>query len=317
MEQHNMVMPHSAFCGQTPEVIYFGTGDQIPSELKAAHQAARQRRMAENRAARCNPCGPAAGPPMQLLPGAEALQFQQCCICTRKALKCVLEYSGVRIAHMGWHHIPVNQLYVGVILGLVSSMPLGPINLTLVATTLRAELQRAIAMAAAVAVVDGCYAFVAASAISALHTSMPSRRYVQLGGAVVVVAYGLYLIATDKTVSAAAEPIRSALSFRDVSLGALTGVVLYVSNPTFLVFWLSAAGALRSSLPVATPADNWLFGAGVVLGTASWFAFLLYTIRHSLALASPVLVQRLAIIASCILIGLGGYAFIAGLRRLP
>jgi transposase InsO family protein len=76
IDQHNTVMPHSAFLGQTPDEIYFGTGDHIPTELKAAHQAAQQRRLTENRAARCSLCDAMDAVPMESLSNAETLGFQ-------------------------------------------------------------------------------------------------------------------------------------------------------------------------------------------------------------------------------------------------
>jgi len=76
IERHNTVMPHSAFLGQTPGEIYFGTGDHVPSQLKAAHQAAQQRGLTENRAARCRLCGPMDAVPMEALSGAETLGLQ-------------------------------------------------------------------------------------------------------------------------------------------------------------------------------------------------------------------------------------------------
>jgi len=76
VEQLGSVMPHSAFRGQTPDEIYFGSGDQIPTELKAAHQAARQRRIAENRVVRCRLCDATDRPPMHLLPAAGTLGLQ-------------------------------------------------------------------------------------------------------------------------------------------------------------------------------------------------------------------------------------------------
>ena len=69
-------MPHSAVLGQTPDEIYFGTGDHVPAELKSAHQAAQQRRLTENRAARCRLCEPMDAAPMESLLTAEALGLQ-------------------------------------------------------------------------------------------------------------------------------------------------------------------------------------------------------------------------------------------------
>ena len=76
VDQYNAVMPHSAFLGQTPDEIYFGTGDHVPAELKAAHQAVQQRRLTENRAARCRLCDPVGAAPVESLSNAETLGFQ-------------------------------------------------------------------------------------------------------------------------------------------------------------------------------------------------------------------------------------------------
>ena len=76
VDQHNTAMPHSAFLSQTPDEIYFGTGDHIPAELKAAHRAAQQRRLTENRAARCRLCDPMGAAPGESLSNAATLGFQ-------------------------------------------------------------------------------------------------------------------------------------------------------------------------------------------------------------------------------------------------
>ena len=73
VEQNNTEMPHSQFLGQTPDEIYFGTGDHVPAELKTAHQAARQRRLTENRPARCRLCDPMDADPMESLSNPETL----------------------------------------------------------------------------------------------------------------------------------------------------------------------------------------------------------------------------------------------------
>jgi putative transposase len=76
VEQHNTVMPHAAFRGQTPDEMYFGTGDQVPLELAAAHRMARTHRLAKNRAARCATCVPTASAVTNRSPATEALQFR-------------------------------------------------------------------------------------------------------------------------------------------------------------------------------------------------------------------------------------------------
>jgi transposase InsO family protein len=56
VEEHNARIPHSAFDGQTPDEMYFGTGGEIPHRLAAASENARAARLAENRARRCAVC---------------------------------------------------------------------------------------------------------------------------------------------------------------------------------------------------------------------------------------------------------------------
>ena len=59
VEEHNTCLPHSAFRGQTPDEMYFGSGDGVPAQLDGEKAAARQRRLAVNRGLACCVCEPA------------------------------------------------------------------------------------------------------------------------------------------------------------------------------------------------------------------------------------------------------------------
>ena len=58
VDEHNTRLPHSAFRGQTPDEMYFGTGDRIPEELDAAKKVACQSRIKLNRETSCPTCRP-------------------------------------------------------------------------------------------------------------------------------------------------------------------------------------------------------------------------------------------------------------------
>ncbi len=58
VDQHNSVMPHSAFRGQTPNEVYFGTGARVADDLAATRARARRERLAVNRALSCSVCEP-------------------------------------------------------------------------------------------------------------------------------------------------------------------------------------------------------------------------------------------------------------------
>jgi putative transposase len=61
IHEHNEVMPHSAFKGQTPNEMFFGTGKSVEADLKQARVAARQARIEFNRERSCTAC-PKPGP---------------------------------------------------------------------------------------------------------------------------------------------------------------------------------------------------------------------------------------------------------------
>ena len=56
VQEHNRVLPHSAFRGQTPDEMYFGRGDAVPAELTSRAAVARRARAEANRSAACGTC---------------------------------------------------------------------------------------------------------------------------------------------------------------------------------------------------------------------------------------------------------------------
>jgi transposase-like protein len=56
VDQYNSSLPHSAFNGQTPDEMYFGTGSDIEAQIAAGKAKAREDRLEENRSIRCDEC---------------------------------------------------------------------------------------------------------------------------------------------------------------------------------------------------------------------------------------------------------------------
>ena len=56
VKEHNARLPHSAFRGQTPDEVYFGTGANVPDVLKARQRTARVARLEMNRTVTCGSC---------------------------------------------------------------------------------------------------------------------------------------------------------------------------------------------------------------------------------------------------------------------
>ena len=51
MSEHNEVMPHAAFEGQTPDEMFFGVGATVRADLIARRARAREERIQANQAA--------------------------------------------------------------------------------------------------------------------------------------------------------------------------------------------------------------------------------------------------------------------------
>jgi len=54
--EHNQVLPHSEFGGQTSDEMYHGTGETVPADLRVRAAAARRARVEANRSASCERC---------------------------------------------------------------------------------------------------------------------------------------------------------------------------------------------------------------------------------------------------------------------
>ena len=58
VQEHNSRLPHSAFRGQTPDEMYFGTGEHVSRELETSRKEARIARLKANRSVSCQTCEP-------------------------------------------------------------------------------------------------------------------------------------------------------------------------------------------------------------------------------------------------------------------
>ena len=56
VHEHNSTLPHSAFDGETPDEMYFGSGSEVSGRLEAGRTEARRKRLEANRVAKCEAC---------------------------------------------------------------------------------------------------------------------------------------------------------------------------------------------------------------------------------------------------------------------
>jgi len=194
-------------------------------------------------------------------------------------------------------------LSMGAILGFVTSLPIGPINLTFATVMARGEDREGLALAAVVGLLDGGYALAALSASSSEFFPFSPSPLLQLLACAFLIGYGASLLiprSTSRQSPATGSPFRGPLT------GAILGMTLYLLNPTFPAFWLSAAITLRAKFPaMAALTPRLCFAMGVNAGVGLWFTALRALIRRR-PFPWPIL-HRLAQGMGLSLIGLGAY----------
>jgi hypothetical protein len=112
--EHNTKMPHSAFCGQTPDEMFFGTGAQVPEKLALVRSNARAARLAANRAMSCERClGQQATSPEGQVP----LRFQGWRNCEHEVdnvrVRSTAKCHRLASCHVHWRQVPGPKPAVG------------------------------------------------------------------------------------------------------------------------------------------------------------------------------------------------------------
>jgi threonine/homoserine/homoserine lactone efflux protein len=148
---------------------------------------------------------------------------------------------------------------LGVVLGVVTGLPIGVINVAIVEAATRGERRFAIQIGLGGALADAVHAAIAFLGIGGVADHVPQRALAVVAASVVI---GYAVLALRGQVGAAARPRR---------YGVATGLALTLPNPAALGAWLAVAAALWPSIEVV-PAI--VLAAGVGIGSALWFTVL-------------------------------------------
>jgi putative LysE/RhtB family amino acid efflux pump len=198
----------------------------------------------------------------------------------------------------------VHSVLIGIGLGFLVALQLGPMSLLLIRSTLRDGVRVGLAIGAGVAVIDALYAALGAAGAASLLTIGPLRLVLGVLGTAVLVWLGVKTLLAAVRVRAGLEgpddvgdPRRA---FR-TSLGATA------SNPLTIASWAgifaaASTGTSASAVPLVV---------GVALGSATWMALL----ASGVAVARRSVGPRAILVADGIAgLGLLGFAGALGYR---
>lgn len=193
---------------------------------------------------------------------------------------------------------------VGAIAGFLVSMPIGPVNITVVNDGARHGFWHAWMVGLGAATMDVLYCSVGLASFSNLFTSRWMKAGMELGSFMLLLVLGWkYLRAKELTIhSTAADKLEEKLHPRT---GYFTGLVRVLGNPGVLILWITlSATFLANDWIKPKPVEKALCVLGVGTGATLWFFLLSYGVSRGHGRFSSKTLLRLSHFSGgCLLIG--------------
>lgn len=179
---------------------------------------------------------------------------------------------------------------VGAVSGLLMTMPIGPINLTIINEAARFGFKKALVIGLGATTMEVLYCGVAFTGLASFFTGPYIAAILELCSFVFILYLGFrFLFARSLAgpvhLGAAEQRFREKIDRRWRPHSAFaTGFVRVLANPAVLVFWviLAANFMAREWVDPTHPGSTWLCVAGVGLSTQLWYTLLawLVSIKH-------------------------------------
>ena len=153
----------------------------------------------------------------------------------------------------------------GALIGAVSGMPLGVVNVAIVDAALARESRYALGLGIGGALADTVHASLAFLGLATLITARPElQRFLAIGAAVVIVAFAImsWRRHRERSMRTYARPT--------IARGITSGIAITLPNPGALAAWVAVA----SLIPAGSTINAVAIAVGVGLGSAAWFVAL-------------------------------------------
>lgn len=170
-------------------------------------------------------------------------------------------------------------LLVGLIVGFLMCIPVGPINVWVVNTFLKDNMKAALSIALGGSLMDFTYFMVVLSGLSFIHFSDQTIIILKVVGVLFLFVFGVKELFSKledfNFENKNNKKTKNAASF------FMLGVLIYTSNPT-LIATMSALAAVIKSWKLFDDhfLNYFLLSLGVALGSFGWFYFLVRIVKH-------------------------------------
>jgi len=170
-------------------------------------------------------------------------------------------------------------LFVGLIIGFLMCIPIGPINVWVINTHLKKGPISALSIALGGSIMDFIYFFIILSGLSLIKVNEDVMIYFKTFGIGLIFILGIKELLTSHV-----EFDESSLKKetpKGIVASLVLGVILYTSNPTLIVT-MTGLGAFVKSLGYFTISlfNSVLVSFGLALGSFFWFVFLVKVVER-------------------------------------
>lgn len=196
---------------------------------------------------------------------------------------------------------------VGFVTGFLASIPIGPINITIINEGARRGFHWALFIGLGAVAMDVIYCSLSFASFSSLLKSKTATAAMELFSFVLMVFLGVKYLrlhsisATNKSASKVEERLHPHSAF-------MTGFVRVLGNPGVLLMWITISATFISNEWVE---DTWFSKAacilGVGLGASVWFFLVSYTVSRKHREFSQTTLVRMSHVSGLFLLGVAVY----------
>lgn len=199
----------------------------------------------------------------------------------------------------------LSYLFLGLLIGVLSGIPIGPVNVAVLDTSYRHSLRRAVAVSLGGALGDGVYSMLGILGVGPYldeHPSVPPVLYA-VSGAILLV-YGIVTVRSKPSPSVTAVKDRADNPSYKLWSGFVLGFVLIILNPAALVTWVIIVGSFMHGIT-----NEQGIGAtiGITVGSFVWFSMVAVLSNHGKRVLGGKAVHNVTRFVGVLLIGYSLY----------
>jgi len=172
----------------------------------------------------------------------------------------------------------ISYFVIGALIGSLTGVPIGPVNVAVIEAAYRHRLQRAIAVGFGGAIADTAYALLGVFGVGPFlrsHESVPPILYGISG--VVLIIYGAFTVRTQPASLTDVKTAGAKGGTGDLWKGFLIGLALILLNPAAIITWVVIVG---SFLADASAIEGVSAAIGIGVGSFGWFSLVAYLADH-------------------------------------